>query len=355
MMKRIFSKLRPPTSIYHVTADQGEWVLYEVAKSVTAALQQQGRRAYITHNAWHLKHQILHFGDRYAYLHGKFEQLDSSNHVFLTWHHGDPRDSNEGVQQVFAKLPAAMPYFQKMVVSNETTRQHLLEWGMPAEKMVTIPIGVNLNRFAPPTPAERQKIRAELGIPENAICIGSFQKDGEGWGDGTTPKLIKGPDIFVETIAVLAKHYSNLVVLLTGPARGYVKQGLEKIGVPYVHHFLQNPAEIGRYYQALDVYIISSRIEGGPIALMESWASGVPLVSTRMGMPADFVNRGENGLLAEVEDVAGLAENVMHLLEDENLRQHLIAQGLESVQPLDWACIAAQYDRELYTPILGTK
>lgn len=349
----IFSRLCPKNHIYHVTADRGEWVLYAVAKSLTEALRRRGRRASITHDAWSLKHQILHFGDRYAYLHGAFQKIHPSNHVFLTWHHGDPNDPNIGMQQVFEKLPLAVPLVEKFVVSNEITRRHLLGWGMPAEKMVKIPIGVDLPRFSPPALSERQKIRAELGIPENAVCIGSFQKDGEGWGDGVNPKLIKGPDIFLDVIAILANRYPNLMILLTGPARGYVKTGLEKIGVPYVHKFLENPSSVGRYYQALDLYLISSRVEGGPIALMESWATGIPVVSTRMGMPADYIEHGENGLLAEVEDATALAENAAQLIENKDLREKLIKNGLQAVKPLDWACVAEQYDRLLYAPLLG--
>lgn len=350
----IFSRFRQKNCIYHVTVDQGQWVLYQIAVRLTEELKKRGRRAYITHNPWPLKHQILHFGDRYAYLQGPFQSLHPSNHVFLTWHHGDPKDPNVGMQQMFEKLPAAVPYFKTLVVSCEITRQHLLEWGMPAEKMIKIPIGVDVSRFSLPTPTERQRIRAELGIPDNAICIGSFQKDGEGWGDGMTPKLIKGPDIFLEVISNLAVRYANLMVLLTGPSRGYVKQGLEKIGVPYIHHFLENPAEIGRYYQALDLYLITSRVEGGPIALMESWASGIPVVSTRVGMPADLIMHGENGLLAEVEDTNVLTTHMTRLIEDTDLRRKFASAGVQAVKPLDWSCVAEQYDRLLYQSILGT-
>lgn len=349
----IFSRFYPKNCIYHVTVDKQEWVLYQVALRLTEALQKRGRRAYITSDPWEFKRQILHFGDRYAYLNGPFQKIHPSSTIFLTWHHGDPRDPNIGVQEMFKKLPQAIPYFQKLVVSCEITRQHLLEWGMPAEKMVKIPIGVDLPRFSPATSAERQHIRAELGIPENAVCIGSFQKDGEGWGEGLSPKLIKGPDVFLDVVAALAARYPTLMVLLTGPSRGYVKQGLEKIGIPYIHHFLENPADIGRYYQALDAYLIASRIEGGPIALMESWASGVPVVSTRMGMAADWIQPGENGLLADVEDVPALAENLHRVLQAADLRQKLIQNGLETVKLLDWACIAEQYDQLLYEPILG--
>ena len=49
------------------------------------------------------------------------------------------------------------------------------------------------------------------------------------------------------------------------------------------------------YYRASDLYLITSRSEGGPLSLTESWATGVPVVSTRVGMSADYIRDGENG------------------------------------------------------------
>jgi glycosyltransferase involved in cell wall biosynthesis len=241
---------------------------------------------------------------------------------------------------------------EKIVASCQITRQSLVKVGIPETKLVTIPLGVDLARFTPPTPASREAIRASLGIPPEALCIGSFQKDGAGWGDGLEPKLIKGPDVFLEVIARLSARYKNLLVLLTGPARGYVKQGLERLGVPYIHHFLDNYHEIVRYYQALDLYIIAARNEGGPAALLESWATGVPLVSTRVGMPADLIKHRQNGLLADVEDVASLTEFAVTLIEDFQLRENCRSQALEDVQQYDWPLIAERYYCELYQPVL---
>jgi glycosyltransferase involved in cell wall biosynthesis len=220
--------------------------------------------------------------------------------------------------------------------------------GVPESQLVAIPLGVDLQMFKPATPQQRQAIRAALGIPEKAICIGSFQKDGRGWGDGMEPKLVKGPDIFLDTIAELAQIYNNLVILLTGPARGYVRQGLEKIGVPYVHRYLDAYREIAPLYHALDSYLITSRSEGGPKALMESWASGIPVISTRIGMPADYIRHGENGWLA---DPAGLAEGVRQFIEDQPLRDRCIQQALADVQTLGWGRVAEGYF-EMYQPYL---
>ena len=56
-----------------------------------------------------------------------------------------------------------------------------------------------------------KKIKHNLGIPEDYLVIGSFQKDGEGWGEGLKPKLIKGPDIFIETIKLIKQKRSKFL------------------------------------------------------------------------------------------------------------------------------------------------
>ncbi len=339
-------------NIYYVT-DKANWSFYWDAYYITEGLRKNCRRhSYMIHNPWRLKNQIIHFGDRYAYLNGPFSKLHSSNDVFLTWFHGNPADSNPDMQRLFALLPEATKYLKKIVVSCGISKGVLVEIGILEEKLVTIPLGVDMMQFYPPSVELKMKIRAKLGIPKDVICIGSFQKDGAGWGDGLDPKLVKGPDVFLEVIANLSKHYNNLLVLLTGPARGYVKEGLKKLRVPYIHHFLDNFHDIIRYYQALDLYIITSRCEGGPKALLESWATGVPIISTRVGMPADLIQHGNNGLLAEVEDVETLSNHATTLLEDATLRVRCISQALEDVKPYDWQLIAEEYYKKLYQPIM---
>ena len=84
--------------------------------------------------------------------------------------------------------------------------------------------GVDLDNFPLVDQTGRTRARAELDIPESAFVVGSFVKDGVGLGDGSEPKLVKGPDTLVEVLARLHKEIPGLVVLLTGPARGYVRR-----------------------------------------------------------------------------------------------------------------------------------
>jgi glycosyltransferase involved in cell wall biosynthesis len=184
--------------------------------------------------------------------------------------------------------------------------QAVLESGVEPSKVHRIPIGINLSYFSVPTSAQRAMARGQLRLPGSAVLVGSFQKDGVGWGEGMEPKLIKGPDVFLKVIERLKSRMPELYVVLSGPSRGYVKAGLEKLGVPYRHLQLKQYADVGLLYRALDLYLVTSRDEGGPKAILESMASGVPLVTTHVGQAIDLVRHGENAWMVEVDDVEGL-------------------------------------------------
>lgn len=338
----------------YCVVDAADWALYWVGNYITTYLKERrGISAFVINDPKGLRHQLIHFIDRYAYLDGTFRRLHSSNHVFLTWFHGDPADPNPEMQRLFALLPEAVVRVQKVVVPCGISRSILVQSGIPGTKIATIPLGVDLAHFFHADRVSRSRARANLGIPEDAICIGSFQKDGVGWADGNEPKLVKGPDILLEVIAALHNRYQNLVILLTGPSRGYVKRGLDTLGVPYIHQLLSHYHDIVPYYHALDLYIVTSRAEGGPKALLESWATGVPIATTRVGMCADLITHGVNGMLAEVEDTERLTSCAIELIEDAALRETCRRQALKDVRQYDWAVVAEQYYRQLYQPCLS--
>ena len=122
---------------------------------------------------------------------------------------------------------------------------------MERKKLFRIPIGVDTKLFCPPTSEEKKEIRKQFGIPNEKVIIGSFQKDGVGWGDGEEPKFIKGPDLFIESVSYISKHLP-VTVFLTGPARGYVKRELANRNIDYVHFYYNSIFEIAHSYKVLD-------------------------------------------------------------------------------------------------------
>ena len=201
----------------------------------------------------------------------------------------------------------------RVQVTNREMAELVLGTGMAAEKVHRIPIGIDVETFPLRSSDGIADARRAFGLPESAFVVGSFQKDGVGWGEGTEPKLIKGPDVLLAVAKRLRERVSELYFLLTGPSRGYVCAGLERLGIAYRHALLEDVDAVAKAYEAIDVCLVASRDEGGPRAVLESMATGVPLVTTRVGQAADLVEHGVNGWMVDVEDVEALAGWAAHV------------------------------------------
>ena len=287
-------------------SDSPVWSLWEDMRQITALARQLGIRTVDSSWAGPATRQSLFFASQYLLLLAQGRHW-GEHRVATAYFHGKPGSGSPEFDECYENLRRYHAWIQRVQVSHSEMRDIVLETGISPEKVFMIPIGINLDFFTFSSAESRRKVRALHKIPEQAVVVGSFQKDGVGWGDGLEPKLIKGPDVLLRTVALLRQRVPELFVLLSGPARGYVKAGLENLGVPYRHLYLRSYPEVGQFYQALDVYIVSSRQEGGPKAVLESMASGVPLVTTRVGQAMDLVQNEKNGWMVESEDFEGLA------------------------------------------------
>lgn len=265
--------------------------------------------------------------------------------IGFSYFHGAPGTGEDDFDAVYDGLRKHHDKLSRIQVSHTEMRDLVLQTGVDPAKVFMIPIGINLGFFPLRTADTKHNARIKLGVPHSAFVIGSFQKDGVGWDDGLEPKLVKGPDVFVETMKQLKREIPELFVMLSGPARGYVKKSLEEAGIPYLHTYLQSYPEIAKLFQALDLYVVASRQEGGPKAILESMASGVPLVTTRVGQAMDLVKHGENAWMADVEDVDALASYALQVYRSSKADLQLIlsagrktaeANSYESQIPL-WA------------------
>ena len=136
----------------------------------------------------------------------------------------------------------------------------------------------------------KKELRLKYNLPEDAFIVGSFQKDTEG-KDDMLPKLSKGPDIFVSIIKDMKINNPNIFVLLTGWRRNYVMRELDKIGIKYKFFELVDIVEINELYNCLDLYIVSSRVEGGPRSIIECGLNKTPLISTDVGIAEYILNK----------------------------------------------------------------
>lgn len=216
-------------------------------------------------------------------------------------------------------------------VTNSYFKNYLIKNGVSRKKIFQIPLTVDTKLFKK---KNKEQLRKKYSLPQKKILIGSFHKDGNGWDKGNSPKLIKGPDIFVKTLKHFKKKYNEIEfeVVLTAPARGYVKQNLKKLNIKYHHKILNEFKQLPNLYNCLDLYLITSRDEGGPNGIFEAMACGVPVVSTKVGLAHDHIKNGYNGFKCHIEDYKQLSKYCYQVISNQNLKKKIEKNSVKTAK-----------------------
>jgi glycosyltransferase involved in cell wall biosynthesis len=322
----------PAHSRLFPVGDRGGWSVDEDADHLASTAARLGYR--IGPEGW------ARFTERQSvFLTSHFEALaprwlDSTHRLATAYLHGRPGTSGAPeFDEAFAALRRNHDRLSRVQVTHREMQDLVREAGVPPERVFRIPIGIDLEHFPLRGPEARTSARRALGVPESAFAVGSFQKDGVGWGEGLEPKLVKGPDVLVRVLErIRAGGAPELFALLTGPARGYVVRELERLGIPYRHVHAASRSELARAYHSLDLYLVCSRQEGGPKAVLEALATGTPLVCTKVGQAPDLVDDGQSGLLADVDDIEALAVAAQRVRDDRGLALSLTSAGRQRAE-----------------------
>lgn len=318
-----------PGSRLFVMGDTLGWALDDEAAYVAGVARDQGYRLGPPHWARFAREQVVFHTSHFAALDPLW--TGSSHRLGLSYFHGRPGTAGyPEFDAAFEALRRTASRFARVQVTHREMEELVVAAGVETARVHRIPIGIELERFPVADAESRSAARAELGLPQDAFVVGSFQKDGVGMEEGLEPKSIKGPDVLVAALERARRELDDLVVLLTGPARGYVRRELERRKVPFVHRLFPTRDGLTTAYHALDAYLVASRQEGGPKSVLESMATGVPLVTTRAGQAPDLVRDGGNGVLVDVEDVDGLAAGLVRVRGDAGLVASLRAAGRET-------------------------
>ncbi|MGZ3733624.1 MAG: glycosyltransferase [Bdellovibrionota bacterium] len=151
------------------------------------------------------------------------------------------------------------------------------------------------------SPEEKRALRRKWKLPEAAFLIASFQRDTEG-ADLSRMKAQKGPDIFRAILLETQKRLGrdSFHVVLAGPRRHWLRRELTRYEIPFTFVGKEVPGDdypwqslpardVAELLAAADLNLVTSRWEGGPRALMESAALGVPVLSSAEGIAEDLL------------------------------------------------------------------
>ncbi len=195
-----------------------------------------------------------------------------------------------------------------LVGVSEGVRQSLLAQGLPADKTLAIPNGVDLSRFAV-AGGER-----EAGLVMSARF--ARQKD-----HGT----------LVEAMELLALRGLNprLQLAGTGPQQSRIKAKAVRLGLGGQIVFLGHHADMPGLLRSQSIYVLSTHYEGMPLALVEAMAAGCACVASDVIGVRGVIEEGVTGLLVPEGQPQALADAIARLLRDPPLAARLGAAARE--------------------------
>jgi len=185
---------------------------------------------------------------------------------------------------------------------------------VPVRKVTTIINGIDLSRFEAGADGG-QKIRGQLGIPENAFVVGSVGR--LAWE--------KNYELLVRAFARLWQQApgSRLLLVGEGPYRSRIAEQARASGVADACLLVGAQQDVAPWLRAMNVFCLSSLTEGTSITLLEAVACGLPCVVTAAGGNAEIVEHGVTGLVVPREDETQFAAALLQLHADADLRRRL--------------------------------
>ncbi|WP_268234453.1 glycosyltransferase [Egicoccus halophilus] len=198
---------------------------------------------------------------------------------------------------------------------------------------------------APRGPVARQDARTRLGFADNDLLIGCVAN--------FTPKKDHAGllEAFAQVHVELPR--TRLLLVGTGPLEVGLRSRVTDLGLSAAVRFLGRRDDALDLLPALDVFVLGSRFEGLPIALIEAMAAEVACVATRVGGVPEAVRDGVTGRLVVARRPAALAGVLLELLHDEQQRHRLAHSGREHVAEHFSIDRAVQRTTELYTALLA--
>jgi glycosyltransferase involved in cell wall biosynthesis len=202
-------------------------------------------------------------------------------------------------------------------------RQLVEEHGIGPAKIEVIGSAVDLEKFKPPR--DRTKFRHEIGLGDETPLIGNVGMI----------RPDKGQLELVKSAPLVLEKRPDARFVIVGQGTGILKRGIN-VRNAIDHAGLADKIIMAGYrwdtpdvYAACDMIVIASlRTEASPIVLREAFASGRPVIATKVGDIPEIVRHRENGLLIEPGNTQALASAILEFISNPELAAHCAANGL---------------------------
>jgi glycosyltransferase involved in cell wall biosynthesis len=212
----------------------------------------------------------------------------------------------------------------QIVADASVIKRHLVEeHGINPAKIEVIGSAVDLKKFKPPR--DRTKFRREIGVEDNTPLIGNVGMI----------RPDKGQVVLVEAARLVLEKHPDARFVIVGQGTGILKRGINVRNAIDQAELADKIIMAGYRWDTPDVYaacdmivIASLRTEASPIVLREAFASGRPVIATKVGDIPEIIEHRHNGLLIEPGDAQALSAGITEFIDDPKLAARCAANGL---------------------------
>ncbi|MEM1142995.1 MAG: glycosyltransferase family 4 protein [Pseudomonadota bacterium] len=245
------------------------------------------------------------------------------------------------------KIDRSLKTAAAVTAISDGVRENLRRAGVPQEKLWRVDNGIDVDRFRDPVPVNVRKV---FGIPDGMkllLSVGNYHP-------------LKGQGVIIEALKSLGDRIPDLGLVIIGRGTEALRDQIDKAGLsqrvfltgelPFKSSAVESSADaidlIAAFYQQCDLYVAASKAEGAEglsLAVLDSFAAGIPLIATAISGNRDVVVDGVNGLLVAPGDASAIADAIARLLRDPVLCAALAAQGQRRADELSWRSVAKAY------------
>ncbi len=235
-----------------------------------------------------------------------------------------------------------------IAVSKYTVDELTELYGIDEEKIHVIYNGVDVQKFKPRP--DRTVLRREFGLEDKkkiVLFVGRLYHR-------------KGLEILLRSIPQVLQEFSDVKFVISGKGFKEKEESLRNLAKQldiedHVTFMGYVPDEkLPNLYSASDIFVLPAIYENFPFAILEAQATGLPVISTKVGGIPEFLVDNENGFVIDPGDSAQLTQRVLALLQDPKLAKEMGNRGRSLIEKkFSWRLITSQVI-DLYHKLLET-
>ena len=198
---------------------------------------------------------------------------------------------------------AAYGFAHRIVANSRAAATRLMRERVPAGKIAIVPNGLDLARFA---------AHPVAGRPRRVVVVANLRPE-------------KGHDVLIEAAVPVLRRFpdARFEIVGAGPERPKLVARADARRVAHAFSFLGHCEDVAARLAAADIFVLPSRSEAFPNAVLEAMAAGLPIVASGVGGVGELIEEGQTGMLVPPDDPGSLADRLSALMAEPTLGARL--------------------------------